>query len=114
MLFAFTGSKDTPVWCLETAAGDYVLLPTARRPGGPVVFTSPDAARRFLRYHAARWRPLEAPRVRRLPTSLAVLVRRLRHSRSDRAVHLFIDPREPFAEVHAVDAEFLLIEPQDL
>lgn len=58
MLFLHKTSEDVRAWTILVRGRWYVLSPNNTRPGGPVIFTDPAKAKRWLDWQAERGRPI--------------------------------------------------------
>lgn len=115
MLFPYRGDPDPLLWNIKTSSGTFALLPQPDRPGGPVVFRSPTMAERFLRYYAARWKPIPGARVQPMPHTLSEvlaqwLIELQNVGKPGDMLVVFVDPRTPILPSHNLDADVLCLE----
>ena len=107
MLSAHIGDSDIPVWTLATAGGQYCLRETEASPEGPVLFTSPEAAHRFLTLHEELWGELMGARIISFPGTLKDALDLW--ARADRVAEptVYLDVRPSLGGFGSFDAEYL-------
>ena len=105
MLSQYVGAMNIPVWTLATNRGQYCLRETKESPEGPVLFTSAEAAERFMGLHSDLWGPLLGAHVLSVPGTLQSSLDLWRQKKGKEAL-VYIDARPSLGGFGDFDAEY--------